>query len=99
MPAGHNIYVSGIIGVRREIDDSLIEPGKLDMISVVVRAGAPFAPANYFLRADIRSVGSSTTEVTTYNAKPVKAQRAFHQRVQRWAVDDVIDCSGMGPFE
>ena len=92
-PAEKNIYVPAGGGVHREVDDKVIEPGKLAMISVVVRGGPPpLGPENYFLRADIKSLGPAETEITTYNAVAVKGQRAFHQQVHRWAVDEVEDC-------
>jgi len=99
MPAGKS-YVTTGTGIHRDIDDRLLDPGKSAIVAVVVRGGPPpFGPEDYFLRADIKSVGPNETEVTTYNAKPVKAQRAFHQQVHHWAVDEIEDCSGTGPFD
>lgn len=98
MPTGSGYVVAGS-GIKREVEDHLIDPGRLAMVDVVVRAFWPLPPESYILRADIKALGPSETEVTTYNADSNKGQRAFHRQVHRWVVDGVTDCSGMGLFD
>jgi len=97
MPAGKGYVTTATI--RREVDDRVLEPGKLASVAIVVRGGPwPMGPEDYILRADVKGLGPSETEVTTYNAGANRAQRAFHRQVHRWAAESVEDCSGMGPF-
>jgi len=98
MPAGKG-YVSAGEGIHRDVEDRVLEPGKRAFVAVVVRGGPwPLGPEDYMLRVDIQSVGDGAVEITSYNAQPVRAQRAFHRQVHRWVVDAVEDCSGSGPF-
>lgn len=98
MPTGSGYVVAGS-GIKRIVEDRMIEPGRSATVDVVVKAFWPLPPESYILRADIKARGPSETEVTTYNADSNKGQRAFHRQVHRWVVDGVADCSGMGPFD
>jgi len=92
-------FVHAGSGIKREVEERVLESGRHGSVAVVIHAYWPLPPVSYILRADVVALGTNETKVTTYNSDGNKAQRSFHRQVRSWVDGNTSDCAGMGMFD